>query len=190
MQIRAVKVGELRTNCYLVFNEPDNEALVIDPGSDLDLIVNKVDGLKIKAIVLTHGHFDHVTDAFKLKEMTGAPVMIHEFDEPIMVLSTHHIADRHLHDGDTITVDSMNFKVIHTPGHSPGGICLYNEEEKVLFSGDTLFLANYGRTDLPGSSQSEMEKSLSSLFKLPPETEVYPGHGKPTTIGEERNLLK
>ncbi|MFA4905369.1 MAG: MBL fold metallo-hydrolase [Candidatus Margulisiibacteriota bacterium] len=184
MNIKTTKVGELRTNCYIVSD--DNEALVIDPGFETEKILQEVGGLKIKAVILTHGHYDHVTEAFKL----NAPVWIGEKDEAMMKLTTGKKADRLLKDHDSFDICHLTFVIYETPGHTPGGICLYNEKEKVLFTGDTLFGADYGRTDLPGGSESEMVNSLKKLLKLPPETKVYPGHGHPTTIGDEQNLLQ
>jgi len=184
MQIKCLKVGPLQTNCYLVTN--NQGTLIIDPGAESEKILKALGDQKVKALVLTHGHYDHVTEAFYLKEKLNCLVMIHKKDEAMMSYSTQVRADKLLKDGDQLLV----LKVIHTPGHSEGSICLYSEKEKVLFSGDTLFAGNYGRCDLPGSSQREMENSLKRLLTLPPETKVYPGHGQPTTIGKERNLIK
>jgi glyoxylase-like metal-dependent hydrolase (beta-lactamase superfamily II) len=184
MQIQIIKVGPLQTNCYLVTE--NGETLIIDPGAEIEEILKALGDQKVKAIVLTHGHYDHVTEAFKLKPKLKAPVMVHEKDETMMAYSTQVRADKLLKDGDQL----LGFKVIHTPGHSSGSICLYSEKEKILFSGDTLFAGDYGRCDLPGSSQREMENSLKRLLALPPETKVYPGHGQPTTIGDEKNLIE
>lgn len=179
VRIRSIKVGSLQTNCYIVSNV---ETWVIDPGFEVEKILKEIAGLKVKAVLLTHGHYDHVTSAFELK----APVWIGEKDEDMMVFSTKRKADRLLKDGERIG----DFKVISTSGHTPGGLCLYNEKEKVVFTGDTMFAGDYGRTDLPGSSETEMITSLKKLLKLPPETKVFPGHGGPTTIGDEQNLLQ
>ena len=206
MEIKTLKVGDLRTNCYLV--SEGGEGLVIDPGAEPEKIIKEIGDLKIKAIILTHGHYDHVTSAFSLKEKLGAPIMIGEKDESLMVLSTGKRADKLLKDKDKFVIcpasllqkynvlrdpalrDNLSFVIIETPGHTPGGISLYNEKEKVVFTGDTLFAGDWGRTDLPGSSEAEMQLSLQELLKLPPETKVYPGHGQATTIGDEKNLLK
>jgi glyoxylase-like metal-dependent hydrolase (beta-lactamase superfamily II) len=179
MRIKSLKVGSLQTNCYIVEN---GETLVIDPGFEAENILREIGRLKVKAVILTHGHYDHVTSAFEL----NAPVWIGEKDGAMMVFSTTRKADRLLKDGEKIG----DFKVISTPGHTPGGLCLYNEKEKIVFTGDTLFAGDYGRTDLPGSSETEMVASLKKLLKLPPETVVYPGHGYTTTIGNEQNLLQ
>jgi len=184
MQIKTIKVGGLQTNCYLVAE--NQEALIIDPGAESEKILKALGDQKVKAIVLTHGHYDHVTEAFTLKEKINCPVMVHEKDESLMTYSTQTRADKLLKDGDQL----LGLKVFHTPGHSGGSICLYSEKEKILFSGDTLFAGDYGRCDLPGSSQREMENSLKRLLALPPETKVYPGHGQPTTIGDEKNLIE
>jgi len=188
MEIKTIKVGELRTNCYLVAE--GGEGLLIDPGAEPEKIFGEIGDLKIKAIVLTHGHYDHVTSAFDLKEKLGAPIMIGEKDEIMMTYSTKQKADRLLKDGGEFDIGHLTFDIIFTPGHTPGGICLYNKKEKAIFTGDTLFAGDWGRTDLPGSSEAEMQLSLQKLLKLPPETKVYPGHGQATTIGDEKNLLK
>lgn len=188
MDIKSIKVGELRTNCYIVSD--DKETMVIDPGFEVDKILQEIAGRKVKAIILTHGHYDHVTGAFELKQKVNAPVWIGEKDEIMMSHSTQNLADRRLNDGDKFDLGHSVFQVISTPGHTSGGICLYNEKEKVLFAGDTLFAGDYGRTDLPNGSEREMVVSLNKLLKLPPETGVFPGHGYSTTIGNEQNLLQ
>lgn len=189
MEIKNIKVGDLRTNCYIL-SEKD-EALVIDPGFEAGRIKAEMGNLKVKAIVLTHGHYDHVTEVFKLKALVDAPVMIGEKDEAMMAYSTGNArADRLLKDGDKLKLGDLEFIIIATPGHSQGGLCLYNEKEKVLFSGDTLFAGDYGRVDLPGSSPPMMKDSLAKLLKLPPDTRVYPGHGRASTIRDEQNLLE
>lgn len=189
MEIKIIKVGDLRVNCYLLMEK--GEALVIDPGFEVERIKAELGDVKVKAIVLTHGHWDHVTEVFKFKAQVDAPVMIGEKDEALMAYSTKNArADRLLKDGDKLKLGDLEFTVIATPGHSQGGLCLYNEKEKVLFSGDTLFAGDYGRVDLPGSSPALMKTSLERLLKLPPETRVFPGHGKASTIRDEQNLLE
>lgn len=187
MQIETIKVGELRTNCYIV--KDNGEAIVIDPGSETEKIIQHLKGFKVKSIILTHGHYDHVTEAFILKQMTGSLVMINKNDEPMMSFSNQGKADWYLNDGDKIQVGKTEFIVILTPGHSQGGICLYCKEHNVLISGDTLFHGTYGRTDLPGSSQTMMGDSLKKLFLLPENTKVYPGHGQTTTIKDEKSMI-
>ena len=190
MQIKTIKVGELKTNCYIVSDEDSDEAIIIDPGAELENIIKEIGKLKIKAIILTHGHYDHVTEAFKLGETIKVLVMVNEKDEAMMTYSTKKRADKLLKNGDTFDIGHLKFDIISTPGHSSGSICLYNKEAGVLFSGDTLFCGDYGRTDLPGGSQREMEVSLKKLLALPAHTKVYPGHGRTTTIGDEQNLLE
>ncbi|MBI5700770.1 MBL fold metallo-hydrolase [Candidatus Saganbacteria bacterium] len=187
MEIETIKVGHLQTNCYIV--KDGNEALVIDPGFEAKEILPHLGDVKVLAIILTHGHYDHVTEAFKLKEGINFPIYIHKDDDAMMAYTTGLRADKFLKDNSTFVIGNLTFDIIHTPGHTLGGICLYNKKEHVLFSGDTLFKNDYGRIDLPGSSQDQMEESLKKLQKLPPETRVYPGHGDPTTIGDEKDLI-
>ncbi|HTY13584.1 MAG TPA: MBL fold metallo-hydrolase [Candidatus Omnitrophota bacterium] len=191
MLIKTIKVGNLRTNCYIVYDETANEGIVIDPGDDVEDIIKEIGQIKIKAIVLTHGHYDHVTDAFKLKKRVDAPVMVGRKDEMSWMISyTAQKADAHLNDGDELKVGGLTFRVIATPGHTAGSMSLYNEREKALFSGDTLFEGTYGRTDFPGGSEEEMIASLKKLLALPGDTAVYPGHGRNTTIEAEKNLIE
>jgi len=192
MNINVLRVGEIDTNCYIVDDGKSQEALIIDPGDNAEEILEFLNRhqLKARSIVNTHGHWDHIGANRELKARTGAPLLIHELDEFMYKASNSPPADSHLKENDLIKVGAVIFKVFHTPGHTPGGISLYCEKEKVLFSGDTLFAGTYGRTDLPYSSQTDMEKSLKKLLKLPAETKVYPGHGRPTTIGEEQGLLE
>src|SRR3989339_677881 len=178
MKLHTLVVGPIQTNCYIVENEKSGEAAVIDPGGEAKKIIDFIreKRLKISAIIITHGHFDHVGANEKLKAETGAPILVNQADDFLLPLSDSPKADRFLKDGDSITFGDISLKVILTPGHTMGGACLYNEQEKVLFSGDTLFFGTYGRTDLPHSSQAEMMKSLERLLTLPPEVKIYPGH--------------
>ena len=188
MIVHAVRVGPIGTNCYLVEDETTKETLIVDPGDEAEKILDviKKNGLKPRYIVNTHGHFDHVTGNLKLKEKTGAPVLSHELDAFLIALTLPLPPDNFLKDGDRLKVGRLTFTVIHTPGHTPGGICLYCEKEKTLFSGDTLFYGTTGRTDLPYASEKDMGISFKKLLTLPDETKVYPGHGQPTTIGQEK----
>jgi glyoxylase-like metal-dependent hydrolase (beta-lactamase superfamily II) len=188
MIIHTVRVGPIETNCYLVEDETTKEALIVDPGDEAEKILEviKKNGLKPRYIVNTHGHFDHITGNLKLKEKTGAPVLSHELDAFLIALTLPLPPDNFLKDGDRLKVGRLTFTVIHTPGHTPGGICLYCEKEKTLFSGDTLFYGTTGRTDLPYASEKDMGISFKKLLTLPDETKVYPGHGQPTTIGQEK----
>ena len=192
MIIHNLKVGVIRTNCYIVEDEKTKEAIVIDPGDNAGQIYDtiKENKLSVKYIFITHGHFDHITGNRELKEKINAPIFGHKNDLFAYPLTDSPLPDHNLEEGDTMAFGDLSFKVIHNPGHSPGGISLYSEKEKVIFTGDTLFLETYGRVDLPHSSPKDMEASLKKLLSLPPETRVYPGHGDPTTIGDERGLLE
>ena len=174
-------------NAYIV-----NDELVIDPGDDIFALRKAVKDPK--AILLTHGHFDHMLGAEPLQKETGAPVYLHEADAGMLTderLSAYSIAASDLPQPKDILrsdypEEIFGFRVLHTPGHTPGCVCLYNEAEKVLFSGDTLFRAGFGRYDLPGGDRHKLMASLRMLLSLPDDVKVYPGHGEMTTILEER----
>ena len=191
MKIHCLKVGPIGTNCYLVEDEATKECLVIDPGDDAGAISRLIEKkhLKPAAIVITHGHWDHVGANKLLKEKYNLPIMMNEEDVFGLKMTDSPAPDKNLKEDDEIKAGGLVFKVMQTPGHSPGGISLYSKEEKVVFTGDTLFYGTFGRVDLPGSFPEAMVFSLKKLLALPRETKVYPGHGKPTTIGAEQNLL-
>ena len=198
MIVDKLVVGPFASNCYIVGSPSDKEGMIIDPGDKAKEILKKVEdlGLDIKLIVLTHGHIDHTGALKEVKEATGAEVAIHGDDARSLrrqLLSvifglfypTPPPPDRLLKDGDSIDVGDLHFVVLHTPGHTPGGICLLGQG--VVFSGDTLFNYSIGRTDLPGGSYSKLMNSIQTkLMTLPDNTVVYPGHGDETTIGAER----
>ena len=198
MILKHLVVGPLASNCYLVGSESSKEGMIIDPGAEAEVILRNVKdlGLEIKSIVLTHGHIDHIGALKEVKETTGAEVAIHtdeakslqrQSSSTLLGLSypTPLPADRLLQDGDSMDIGDVHFGVLHTPGHSPGSICLLGEG--VVFSGDTLFNFGIGRTDLPGGSHSQLMNSIhTKLMILPDDTAVYPGHGPETTIGTER----
>ena len=200
MILRRLTGGPLGTNCYIVACEETREALVIDPGlreSECGDLLREISvkDLKLKYLVNTHGHQDHTSCNGVLKRATGARILVHEdeaclFTKPLGIFLEAVVsppADRLLHHGDIVRVGNLEFRVIHTPGHSRGGISLYSESGDVVFTGDTLFNRSIGRTDLPGSSFEDIEHSLrDKLMKLPDHTIVYPGHGPETTIGEEK----
>jgi glyoxylase-like metal-dependent hydrolase (beta-lactamase superfamily II) len=196
--VRKLEVGPFASNCYIIGSEADREGMIIDPGDEAKLILSEVKdlGLDIKVIALTHGHIDHIGALKEVKEATGAQVAIHTDDVRTLKqkLLSIFLGIRHrsppppdwlLEDGDTISLGNLKFTVLHTPGHTPGGICLLGEG--VLFSGDTLFNYGVGRADLPGGSYSQLIESIRNrLMVLPDEVAVYPGHGPETTIGAER----
>ncbi|MBX6377809.1 MAG: MBL fold metallo-hydrolase, partial [Clostridia bacterium] len=143
--------------------------------------------LKVERILLTHGHVDHVSAVEAIAAETGAPVFIHPDDEALMARSCRHRPDGYLGDGDEVPFAGGAFRVLHTPGHTPGGVCFYWPDDRVCFSGDTLFAGSIGRTDLPGGSHQTLLASIRTrLLVLPDDVLVYPGHGPQTTIGEER----
>ncbi|MGE5256005.1 MAG: MBL fold metallo-hydrolase [Hyphomicrobiales bacterium] len=185
MIIRQIEIGNMDNFCYLVGCEKTRKAVVIDPGTDVERIVSEADqaGLAIRYIVNTHGHGDHTAGSAKLKALTGAPIIIHALDAEGVPQ-----ADIRLTGEQDLKVGEITFKIFHTPGHTPGGICLYAEGN--LFTGDTLFVGDSGRTDLPGGHRPTLGASIRRLMRLPDDTVVWPGHDYgPTpssTIGWEK----
>ena len=204
MDIEQMKVGFMEVFCYILGCPSTKEALVIDPAGDEDRIVERIrqKELDLKYIVNTHGHPDHLCGNYKVKELTGAKIIIHELDDKMFNSEQGYEmarqwgfvpsppADITVKDGDHIEIGDVSLKVIHTPGHSPGGICLLGNGN--LFTGDTLFVGGVGRTDLPGASMDQFMKSIrEKLLTLPDETIVWPGHDygeRPSsTIGIEKH---
>jgi glyoxylase-like metal-dependent hydrolase (beta-lactamase superfamily II) len=194
-------VGPLQCNCSIVGDENSREAMIIDPGDDIDAVMEIVarHQLQVKQIVVTHAHIDHVGGAMKLKQLTGAPILLNQNDSDLLRMMDTQAAwlgmrppgkvaiDQSITSGDTVKAGAVEGQVLYTPGHTEGSICLYFEAEKRLFAGDTLFAGSIGRTDLPGGSYDKIMRSLhESVLALPDETVVVPGHGSLTTIGEER----
>ena len=192
------------TNCYIVFDEESKETMVVDPAGDVDRIIEMIDILNgdLKYIYLTHCHGDHIGGASELHSKKGGRIIIHRADAEGLndpnINMTEYIgikndinlgADSRVDDEDLIHLGNLEFKVIHTPGHTKGGSSLYCEKEKLLFSGDTLFRGTWGRTDLPTADFSQIIDSITNkLMTLPDETIVYPGHGKSTMIGDEKTI--
>lgn len=194
-------VGPLACNCSVIGDEESREALVIDPGDEVEevLAIVRRHRLTVKQIIITHAHIDHVGGAMKLKRATGAPILLNQNDYVLLQMLEEQAAwvgmappgpvtvDASLDDAGTVRAGKLAASVMHTPGHTQGSVCLYFEPEQKLLAGDTLFAGSIGRTDLPGGSY---EKILSSLHErvlaLPDETLVVPGHGPLTTIGRER----
>ncbi len=194
-------VGPLQCNCSVVGDEQTNEAIVIDPGDDIEEVMSIVQrhGLTVNQIVVTHAHIDHVGGAMKLKRLTGAPVLLNQNDYALLKMLDVQASwigmptpetvtiDSSLEAGDRVRTGSLVADVLHTPGHTEGSICLYFAPEKKLIAGDTLFAGSIGRTDLPGGSYEKIMRSLNGpVLALPDETVVVPGHGPLTTIGRER----
>lgn len=204
MKLAQYVVGMVATNCYFAINEETNEVIVVDPGDNGDKLAEEIkkNSLKPVAILLTHGHCDHTNGIEGLKAEIGdsglkAYALLEEkelLEEPKLNQSKYmgygkksYPADCYIKDGDELTLAGMSFKVIATPGHTPGGCCYYFENDNILFSGDTLFCQSVGRTDFPGGSMSELMSSIKDkLFLLPDDTVVLPGHNSHTTIGDEK----
>ena len=195
-------VGPLQCNCSVVGDEQTREALVIDPGDDIDEVLASVQrhGLTVKQIVVTHAHIDHVGGALKLKHLTGAPILLNENDLPLLKMMEAQAAwlgvptpevaapEAILDDGMRVGLERYPANVLFTPGHTQGSVCLHFEPLNIVLAGDTLFAGSIGRTDLPGgNSRQILDSIMSRLLVLPDETRVIPGHGPATTIGAERN---
>jgi hydroxyacylglutathione hydrolase len=194
-------VGPLQCNCSVLGDEQTHEAMVIDPGDQIDdiLAILKHENLKLKQIVVTHAHIDHVGGAMKLKATSGAPILMNQDDQALLKLLDVQAAwigmrppgavlvDESVSDGSVLKIGSIPANVIHTPGHTEGSICLYLPDQQTLIAGDTLFAGSIGRTDLPGGSFEKIMRSLHTrVLALPDDTAVVPGHGPATTIGQER----
>ncbi len=201
MLIERFVINDISTNTYVV-GADGGEAIIIDPSStDLTEVLNFVKDkcLQIKAIINTHCHFDHVLGNEFLRTALDVPLFAHVLDEPILMNAPNTArrvlgeeisvqkADRYLREGEEVPVGSLRFSVLETPGHTPGGICLYEAHERIVFTGDTLFAGTVGRTDLAGGNKEQLLRSLrEKLWVLPDDTIVYPGHGDDSTISDER----
>lgn len=198
MKIETVQVGPLETNAYIVAADGDGAAAVIDPGDDSERILAaaKAAGVTIEKIILTHGHWDHIGAVADVVDATGAKVYVHEDDAEFLTDPDKNLsglvferresrADETVSEGETIVVGGLELHVIHTPGHTPGGMSLLAEGN--LFCGDLVFYNSMGRTDLPGGDQARMHESVhSKVMTLSDETNIFPGHGPATTVGRER----
>lgn len=195
MEIQALQVGSIPTNCYLVFDPGRTDALVIDPGDNPERIFAALNGRTPAAVLLTHGHFDH-TGA--LSAFAGVPIYIHEADAPMLSDSHLSVGDGNgdlrprpaathlLADGEQMHLAGLDIAVLHTPGHTPGGVTYQIGD--ALFTGDTLFAHGYGRTDLPGGDFSALRRSLRRLLHLAGDFRVFPGHSESTTLNHERGI--
>ena len=185
MNVKKLALGAYQTNCYLLFN--DTEALVIDPGYEADTILDALQGRKLRAILLTHGHFDHVGAVKELVAETGCDVYLHpaEATMPPMMTAGQLYYTHTYGEGDTVSpIDGVELAVLHTPGHTPGSVCLIWGDQ--MFSGDTLFEGSCGRVDLPGGDPRVMLQSLRRLASLQADYHVHPGHGSSTTLSGEK----
>jgi hydroxyacylglutathione hydrolase len=196
-----IPVGPLQCNCSVIGDETTREAIVIDPGDDIEDVLGLIrkHNLQVKQIVITHAHIDHVGGAMKLRAATGAPILLNQNDYALLKMLDAQAAwigvaapgkveiDQSIGQADTVKTGSLTANVLHTPGHTEGSICLYFPMEQKLIAGDTLFAGSIGRTDLPGGSFEKIIRSLhEKVLALPDETVVVPGHGPLTTIGDER----
>ena len=200
IEIKSMTLGMVATNCYLIINKETKEALLIDPADNALRISNVIEenGCTLKAILLTHGHFDHIMALNELKKRYNVPVYAHEEEEDVLKQSSLNMsgmigqiyttqADIYVKDGEHLKLAGLDIIVLHTPGHTKGGVCYYLPEEKVLMSGDTLFHCSIGRTDFPTGSMSQLVRSVKEqLFVLPDDVQVYPGHDSVTSIGYEK----
>jgi hydroxyacylglutathione hydrolase len=204
MEIYAHTGGPVDTNGYLVVDERSRQAVAVDaPEGAAAAFAERAgrDGLTVVRLVLTHGHWDHIYDAQFFRRAFQCPIAIHSADAFMLQMPQTELfglpfsipafeADEKLVEGQTLSIGSLLLTILHTPGHSPGGICLYQPDRGVLFAGDTLFAGSYGRVDLPGSDAVAMHQSLDRLARLPGETVVYSGHGPSTTVGDEVGWIR
>ena len=197
MRIDKIIVGQLEVNCYVVSDEKTSEAVIVDPGDEFERIADLIDrvGVNPVSILFTHAHYDHICAAKELQDRYHCPLIMHDEEKTTYEMTKRiclawgfepedfpppEVTVKH---GERISLGEVFLEVLHTPGHSPGSICIYGEG--CLFSGDTLFRGAVGRTDLPGGNTEKLIGSLQSLVALPPETRVLCGHGEETTLGEE-----
>lgn len=204
LTIRAFPAGPIETNAFLVTDQETNRALIIDAPMDVTesiLAAANEAGAQVVRIVITHTHWDHIGDAALIKEQSGVPLAAHPLaaerlaspgsattDLPFEITGTS--VDEWLNEGDVVELGEHRFAVLHLPGHEPAHIALYSEPDRMFLGGDVLFPNGHGRTDIPGSDQETMNRSLARLLDLPDDVVVYPGHGEPTTIGRERPWME
>jgi glyoxylase-like metal-dependent hydrolase (beta-lactamase superfamily II) len=198
MIVKTLAVGQLESNCYIISDEATSKTMIVDPGDEPDKILAELGNMKVEHIVLTHAHFDHAGAVSEIKAATGAKIVLHEDEQEQYAGIRDQGAfwgfkipelpepDILVTEGDEIVVGSHIFTTIHTPGHTPGGICLY--VKGLLITGDTLFAGSVGRTDFPGGSMAQLKESFKRLMSLPDDTQVLPGHGPSTTIQREKTM--
>ena len=198
---KIIPVGPLQCNCSIIGDETTHEAMVIDPGDDIDDIVGvlRENKLQVKQIVITHAHIDHVGGAMKLRAQTGAPILLNQSDYALLKILDVQASwlgvaapgavtvEASIGDGESRQTGNLKANVMHTPGHTEGSVCLYFPAEKLLIAGDTLFARSIGRTDLPGGDFARLQQSIrSQIYTLPDNTVVYSGHGPATAVGVEK----
>lgn len=199
VKVARINAGEFGSNCWLVADEATSESVVIDPSPEIDVIKRALDarGVTVKYILLTHGHFDHMTSCDTLRDLTGAPLAVHRADADCLTNAylnanrifmdenlTYRPAEILLDDGDTLSFGGLSVKVIHTPGHTKGSCCFMIGD--ALFTGDTLFDGSVGRCDLPGGDINEMKRSLARIASLDGDFKIYTGHGSNTTLEKQK----
>lgn len=203
MLFETIVVGPLGVNCFILGDKQSNEGMVVDPGADCEVILSAVArfGLKVKYIVNTHGHFDHIGCNRHLKEKTGGELLVHKEDVPFLLNASRSAQkyglsvedspepDAFLFDGMKLELGHRSIEILHTPGHTQGGCCLYLANEKLVITGDTLFADSVGRTDLPGGDHAQLIACIKNkLMTLPDDTVVWPGHGPSSSIAQERRF--
>jgi glyoxylase-like metal-dependent hydrolase (beta-lactamase superfamily II) len=200
LEMKQYCVGQIGTNCYFLCNTETKQMLIVDPGDQAKQLSEKIaeSGYTPVAILLTHGHFDHIMAVDALRSEYQIPVYAGEYEREMLespeaemiglgTLKGNYAADTYVKDGQVLTLAGFLIKVFHTPGHTPGGVCYYLPDEQILMSGDTLFCGSVGRTDFPGGSMSQLVRSVQEkLFTLPEEVKVYPGHERSTSIAFEK----
>lgn len=199
-KIKILVLGGMSTNCYLMYQEDTKEAIIVDPAAEADVITKHIRELSLtpKAILLTHGHFDHIGAVHSIKEEYGILVYGHEAEKELLENGKYNLSsmfngklliklDEMLVDGQILKIAGFSIRVLHTPGHTAGGVCYYLEKEKLLFSGDTIFAGSVGRTDFPTGDMGVLMRSIREVvLQLPDDVEIYPGHGEQTNVGYER----